>query len=161
MAKKIVTPSTTQQCKILTTVSGELMHVLHTLHEEVEKRIEGVLSKKEGLSLSQYMVLVGFASDDTSSLSQAKLAERLRLTEATISRHIGILITKKLLVRKKAENNKKSYSLSLTTYGVKVFEKTETVILEAIEKCFSSLNAQEKIITRDTLRKVVGTLTNK
>ncbi len=134
------------------------MYALHVLHSELEKRIEATLSKKEDLSLSQYLVLVGFASGDSSSLSQAKLAERLRLTEATVSRHIGILITKKLLMRKKEANNKKSYSLSLTPLGVSVFQKTEATILEAIESHFSILNNQEKTETTNSLKKVLGKL---
>ena len=85
------------------------MYSLHVLHGELEKRIEAVLIKKEDLSLSQYLVLVGLSGEE-SSLSQAKLAERLRLTEATVSRHIGILVKRKLLVRKKEEHDKKSYS---------------------------------------------------
>lgn len=144
---------------MLTSTSGELMYALHVLHGELEKRIEAVLSKKEDLSLSQYLVLVGFAARGGSSLSQAKLAERLRLTEATVSRHIGILITKKLLARKKEENNKKSYSLSLTPLGVTVFQKTETTILEVVEGYFSVLSNQEKLDTTKSLKKVVKTIT--
>lgn len=144
---------------MLTSTSGELMYMLHVLHGELEKRIEAVLIKKEDISLSQYLVLVGFATGLTPSLSQAKLAERLRLTEATVSRHIGILITKKLLVRKKEENNKKSYSLSLTPLGVAIFQKTEATILEVVEGYFSVLSNQEKIDTTTSLKKVVTTIT--
>ncbi len=157
MAKKTTTPAP-QDCKMLTSTSGELMYMLHVLHSELEKKIEAVLIKREDISLSQYLVLVGFATGLTPSLSQAKLAERLRLTEATVSRHIGILITKKLLVRKKEGNNKKSYSLSLTPRGVAVFQKTESTILEVVEGYFSVLSGQEKITTTTTLKKVVETI---
>ncbi len=144
---------------MLTSASGELMYMLHVLHDELEKRIEAVLTKREDISLSQYLVLVGFATGITPSLSQAKLAERLRLTEATVSRHIGILITKKLLVREKEEHNKKSYSLSLTPLGLTVFKKTEATILEVVENHFSVLSNQDKIATTATLKRVVQTIT--
>ncbi len=124
MTKKTELEVSEQSCKMLSSPGGEFMYTLHVLHGELEKRLDLVLTKKEGLSLSQYLVLVGFSST-TDSLSQAKLAEKLRLTEATVSRHIGILVKKKLLIRKKREDNKKSYSLSLTPLGLSVFQKAE------------------------------------
>ncbi len=158
MTKGISEQNGAQECKMLASPSGELMYSLHVLQGELEKRIETVLAKKDNLSLSQYLVLVGFASS-VGSLSQAKLAEKLRLTEATISRHIGILIERGLLARKKEVNNKKSYALSLTPLGIEVFQKTEERILEEVEKYFSILSKQEKVETASILRKVIVTIT--
>lgn len=133
------------------------MYTIHVVHEEIEKRLDVLLTKKEGLSLSQYLVLVGFLHGET-SLSQAKLAEKLRLTEATVSRHIGILVKKKLLARKKEPNNKKSYTLSLTPFGLEMFQKTESFLLEAMDKHFSVLSNKEKSGVTSELKKVIAVL---
>lgn len=133
------------------------MYSLHVLHGELEKRIEAVLIKKEDLSLSQYLVLVGLSGEE-SSLSQAKLAERLRLTEATVSRHIGILVKRKLLVRKKEEHDKKSYSISLSPLGFQVFQKTEETILDLVEEYFKVVTEKEKNETTSVLQKIITRL---
>jgi DNA-binding MarR family transcriptional regulator len=158
--KKLSEACVPKECKILTSSSGELMYSLHVLHGELEKKLETALAKKESLSLSQYLVLVGFASGDE-SLSQAKLAEKLRLTEATISRHIGILIERKLLIRKKEGSNRKAYALSLTELGVGVFQETEEKVFEEVEKYFSVLDNQEKIVANRIVRKVIKAITIK
>lgn len=142
---------------MLSTVTGELMYTLHVLHGELEKKIEAELTLTEGISLSQYMVLVGFSSSKE-PLSQSQLAVRLRLTEATISRHIGILITKKLLERKKDKSNQKSYMVSLTPLGNDLFIQTEARILELVEGYFSVLTVKDKENITKQLKKVLPLL---
>lgn len=145
------------ECKILSSASGELMYIMHLLHGEIEKRLDAVLTKEKGLSLSQYLVLVGFSSGD-GLLSQAKLAEKLRLTEATVSRHIGILVERKLLERKKEAGNRKSYSLSLTPHGIEVFQNTEDLILATIDSFFAVLPTKEQSAVTKELKKVMTAL---
>ena len=159
MTKKTELEVSEQSCKMLSSPGGEFMYTLHVLHGELEKRLDLVLTKKEGLSLSQYLVLVGFSST-TDSLSQAKLAEKLRLTEATVSRHIGILVKKKLLIRKKREDNKKSYSLSLTPLGLSVFQKAEDMLLKAVDTYLAVLSNKEKREITVELKKVIEVLQN-
>lgn len=148
-----------QECKILSSPSGELMYIMHLLHGELEKRLDLILTKEKGLSLSQYLVLVGFSNGD-GSLSQARLAEKLRLTEATVSRHIGILVERKLLERKKETGNKKSYSLSLTPLGIEVFQNTEELILATIDSFFAVLSVKEQTMVTKELKKVMTVLEN-
>jgi DNA-binding MarR family transcriptional regulator len=155
--KKVIKEVKNQECKMLSSPSGELVYAMHVLHSEIEKRLDAVLTKKEGLTLSQYLVLVGF-SDKESSLSQAKLAERLRLTEATVSRHIGILVKRNLLERRKEGTNKKSYSLYLTQLGILVFQKTEELLLEAMDTYLSILTTKEKNGITAELKKVITVL---
>ncbi len=157
MLKKVLKTQKNQDCKILSSPSGELMYVMHLLHGEIEKRLDAVLTKEKGLSLSQYLVLVGF-SNNGDLLSQAKLAEKLRLTEATVSRHIGILVTKKLLERKKEAGNKKSYSLSLTPHGAQVFHNTEDLLLKTMDTLLLTLSTKEKLGVSTELKKVIAAL---
>ena len=146
-----------EKCKILSSLDGDLVHSIHLLHGELEKKMDMVLAKKEGLTLSQYIVLVGLFSDEK-PLSQAKLAEKLRLTEATISRHIGILVDKKVLIRSKEEGNKKSYTLSLSTLGVTTFKKTEATLLKTIEEILSPFTKKEKDEVRVFIKKIIDVL---
>ena len=86
------------------------------------------------------MILVGFFNKEHPHITQSKLVAYLMLTEATVSRHISTLVTKKLLTKEKDLENKRSYKLSLTPKGVTVYLNVKKIIMGELDMYLSSIN---------------------
>ena len=141
--------------------SGSVMHVVHQLYVSVHKQLEHVLAKHKDLSFSQFLILVGFSCKGGATLTQARLAEHLMLTEATVSRHIGILVAKGYLTKEKDVLNKKSYNLAITRDGNKVFLKTKKIITRKLDSYFSHISKNNKDIIMSTFTTTIEILHQK
>ena len=62
--------------------------------------------------------------------NQITLAEILLKDGATITRILNILENKKLVIREKSTHDKREYLISLTDYGLDLYNKTLPVILQ-------------------------------
>lgn len=140
--------------------NGGFMHVIHMLYIETQKYLESALSSHNQISFSQFLILAGFSSQKNVRITQVKLAERLLLTEATISRHIRTLVDKKLLQKEKDLYNKKIYNISLTNEGLREYTNAKTTIMNELNILFSHISEKDKQIivsnftsTLDTLQK--------
>jgi DNA-binding MarR family transcriptional regulator len=143
--------------------SDSMMHAIHQLHMSMERYIEHVLLQKKELSFSQFMILVGFSCENSkaSPLSQARLAEHLMLTEATVSRHIKTLVAKGLLTKEKDSYNKKTNNLKVTLEGKRVFERTKKIVTAEIDAKFAHVNEKNKRIIISSCLKTVALLQEK
>lgn len=124
--------------------NGSFMHVVHQFYLTIQKRLEQALTLKGPVSFSQFLILMGCACKGASTLTQAKLAEHLSLTEATVSRHITTLVRKKLLTKEKEADNKKSYILELTPLGAQVFNEASAIVHEELTVCLSPISDSDK-----------------
>ena len=156
-----VIPSGVGQLSYEDDFSGSVMHVVHQLYVSVHKHLEHVLAKHKELSFSQFMILVGFSCKGGATLTQARLAEHLMLTEATVSRHIGILVAKGFLTKEKDLLNKKSYNLAITSEGGKVFLKTKKIITRELDSYFSHISKNNKDIIMSTFTTTIELLHQK
>lgn len=130
--------------------NGGFMHVIHSFYMGVQKHLEHALLKHKQISFSQFLILVGFSCDDSDSMTQAKLADHLKLTEATVSRHITTLVTMKLLDKHKSSTNKKSYRLTLTKEGLQAFKNAKKIIMDELNATFSHISDKDReIITQN------------
>jgi DNA-binding MarR family transcriptional regulator len=145
------------------TFSGGMMHTIHQLHMSMERYIEHVLLQKKELSFSQFMILVGFFCEDgkTSPLSQARLAEHLMLTEATVSRHVKTLVTKGLLTKEKDTYNRKTNNLKVTLAGKRIFERTKKIVMSEVDAKFAHINEKNKKIIISSCLKTIALLQEK
>lgn len=141
--------------------NGGFMHVIHQLYFSIQKHLEQALVTHKELSFSQFMILVGFFCEESSSLTQAKLAQQLMLTEATVSRHIRILVAKKFLYKEKDIHNKKSYKLSISPLGKKAFMDAKKIITQELDICFSHITNTDKTIIIKNFTKTITLLHNK
>jgi len=69
--------------------------LLHQASASLDRHSDEVLHERLGIGLSQFRILLSLLRDD--SQSQVLIAENLDQTEASISRQIGLLKTKKLI----------------------------------------------------------------
>ncbi len=141
--------------------TGSLMHVIHSLYIGIQKRLEHVLSLSGQISFSQFVILSGFASCPESTVSQVKLAEHLMLTEATVSRHISILVTKKLLKKEAGLVNKKSNTVSVTADGMKKYNAAKKVIMEELQRLFVTMSPKDTSTILTSFSKIIVTLQQK
>lgn len=131
-------------CPIDSDFSGGIMHAIHQFYCTVHKHLEQTLTSKKQISFSQFMILIGFSNKEYPHITQSKLAEHLMLTEATISRHISTLVTKKLLTKEKDPENKRSYKLSLTPKGITLYLEAKKIIMEELDTYLSSINEHDR-----------------
>jgi DNA-binding MarR family transcriptional regulator len=118
--------------------NGGFMHVIHMLYVSIQKHLERSLSEHGEISFSQFLILVGFSCNAHEKVTQAKLAEYLLLTEATVSRHVGILVAKKLLTKEQDIANKKMYNLK-----VQGFLRIQKKLLRTSSKKSSATSAKK------------------
>lgn len=126
--------------------SGGFMHVIHMVYVGIQKHLETILSSQSQISFSQFVILVGFSHNDKSCMTQAKLAEHLTLTEATVSRHITTLVAMGLLSKEKDSHNKKTYNVSLTTAGTKAFTSAKKIIMKELDTLFEHISEKDKAV---------------
>lgn len=101
--------------------SKSFMFSIHQMCFLVQKHLDHVLSKKKSLTFSQFMILVSFKCSETGESSQSLIAEKLNLTEATVSRHISTLVREGFLLRSEDKENRRKHIISLTAKGKRAF----------------------------------------
>lgn len=126
--------------------SGGFMHVIHMLYVGIQKHLENTLNTHNQISFSQFVILVGFSHSDTPCVTQAKLAEHLALTEATVSRHITTLVAMGLLLKEKDPHNKKAYNISITSQGATAFTHAKKIIMKELDTLFSHISDKDKAV---------------
>jgi DNA-binding MarR family transcriptional regulator len=124
--------------------NGGFMHTIHLLYFTVQKRVEQVLLARADVSFSQFLILAGFTPKDCPYMTQARLAEYLHVTEATVSRHITSLVAKGLLSKEKDPTNKKTFTLLLTNKGQKAFSKAKTIAMQELDNAFITIKDSDK-----------------
>jgi DNA-binding MarR family transcriptional regulator len=124
--------------------SKSFMYSIHQMHFLVQKHLEQVLAKRKSLSFSQFMILVGFTCSENDSVSQTCIAERLSLTEATVSRHISSLVEMGLLSRAEVKTNRRKHVITITEKGKKTFQAASSIIDKELETIFSSIKEKDR-----------------
>lgn len=124
--------------------SKSFMYAIHQTYFLVQKHLEHILSKKKTLSFSQFFILVGFKCSPNEPVSQSLIAERLHLTEATVSRHISTLVELGFLSRTEDKTNRRKHIIAITTKGTKAFESASTIIDKELETIFSTIPLKDR-----------------
>lgn len=134
----------TMLCEEECQFNGSFMHVIHQFYFAMQKRLEHALLARGPVTFSQFLMLVGCSCSPARTLTQAKLAENLMLTEATVSRHIKTLVEKKLIAKEKDTHNKKIFTLSLTEKGVEACHAAFLVVNKELEASFIHISQKDK-----------------
>ncbi len=120
------------------------MYSIHELHGLVQKHLEQTLTKEKAISFSQFMVLIGFACEEESPLSQTAIAEYSNLTEATVSRHITVLVSLGYLSKEENKENRRKHRITITKKGLAAFTKAEQIIDKELLTIFSPISEKDK-----------------
>jgi DNA-binding MarR family transcriptional regulator len=141
--------------------SKSFMYSVHQMYFLVQKHLEHVLSIKSPISFSQFMILVGFQCGDSKIVSQSEIAERLYLTEATVSRHMSTLVDRGLVVRSENKDNRRKHILSITPAGQKAFKQASLLIDKELDKIFSVIKEKDRKGIMQNFSHVLEGLLNK
>lgn len=124
--------------------SKSFMYCLYQLQFLVSKQLESVLLKEKSISFSQFMILVGFECSTNGPVSQSDIAQRLYLTEATVSRHISVLTKNGLLTQTLDTKNRRKRIIAMTPKGKTAFLKANTTVTKELDTIFSVLGATDR-----------------
>lgn len=128
--------------------SKSFMYNVHQMYFLVQKHLEKKLLKSKTLSFSQFLVLVCFVdcrnTQDKNMQTQANVAKKMHLTEATVSRHIEKLKKLKFLVKKQDEHNKTKHIIELTQKGKTEFGKSQKIIEGELEEIFNVIKISDR-----------------
>lgn len=122
--------------------SKSFMYSLHETYFLIEKRLEKTLSECDGITFSQFLILLPLHC--TPQASQSHIADFLHLTEATVSRHITGMEKDGFLLKKEAVGNRRKHVLSLTSKGEKVFKKAHGVIEKDLKEIFAVVEDRDR-----------------
>ncbi len=109
-----------------------------------------------GVSMQQFWVLVGIAEHPCHS--QAELAARLRVDEATACRVIRTLAARRWVQATRAASDRRRVQLELTTEGERLVRTLLPVARQVRTAVESALTPQERAATRAALVKILSAL---
>jgi DNA-binding MarR family transcriptional regulator len=133
-----------EKCDFDGDFSKSFMFSIHQMCFLVQKHLDHILLKKKSLTFSQFMILVSFKCSETGESSQSLIAEKLNLTEATVSRHISTLVREGFLLRSEDKANRRKHVISLTMKGKQAFRKASRHIDKELKVILSPINQKDR-----------------
>lgn len=111
-------------------------------------------SKENSLSPIQIQILIFVYFHSSEKCKVGYLADEFNMTKATISDSVKVLLAKDLVNKEIDPTDTRSYSLSLTTEGIKTAQKA-SFFASSIEQPLEKLTAEQKTIMLNGLLKLI------
>ncbi len=118
------------------------MYSLHETYFMTQKRLEQKLTQVDGITFSQFLILLPLNCHD--SASQNDIAEFLHLTEATVSRHVTGLVKDGYILKQEEKGNRRKHILKLSKSGTTAFMKAHTAIEEELKNIFHVIPGKDR-----------------
>lgn len=115
-------------------------YLIHELSQKLTAESDQVLLERYGIGFSQYKVLLSLEA--TQGRPQKEIALYLSQTEASISRQIGVLIDKNLVVIGPSKDNRQ-HLIYLTPRGEEMAQKSTTALNSYHAPFFKNLNEKQ------------------
>jgi len=115
------------------------------------------LSRNVGLTVPQLACLkaIGELEEQGAELvTVAKLATKVQLSPATVSRILDRLVNAKLVARERSEQDRRKVSLALTTTGVERYQALPTPLQERFLTRLAELPDTERTQLLESLRRI-------
>tara|TARA_B100000029_G_C17277693_1_gene852288 strand:- start:156 stop:572 length:417 start_codon:yes stop_codon:yes gene_type:complete len=87
-------------------------------------------------------------------ISQAELAKKLNIDISTLSRNLDKLIKLQLINKESSLSDKRSFNISLTENGQKLYNKFNAIISEELGKVYDMLELEERDQFETILNKI-------
>ncbi len=120
----------------VTPLEGAAWGGLLTTHARVVATLDRELREAEGLSISEYEVLLHLAKAGSPCLRMGSLAGSLPLTPSGVTRVVDRLEGWKLVKRTRSAEDARSFSVSLTAAGRARFERAHEVHMAGVRRHF-------------------------
>ena len=122
--------------------SKSFMYSLHETYFMTQKRLEQKLSLSDGLTFSQFLILLPLHCRDFAS--QNDIAEFLHLSEATVSRHVTGLVKDGYIIKNEEHGNRRKHILKLSKSGTSAFMKAHAAIEEELKSIFHVIPLKDR-----------------
>lgn len=80
---------------------------------------------------------------DHSDMTQKEIAQKLKISEATLSGRVKRLEKMRYIERVQDQDDKRKYELLITPSGKKALEEAKSVVDELTQRCFSGFEKQD------------------
>ena len=107
--------------------------------------------KQYNLTESQALCLISIPFN---GISQTRLSHNLSLNISTVSRNLSHLIKVDLIIKKKSNQDIRSYNISLSDQGKKIYTKINKSIDNHFYNIYTKLDLNEKDLLIDLLNKI-------
>ncbi len=136
--------------------SGTSQLVLSTLRQ-IAREIDlysKQLVKRVGMTVPQLIVLKEVV--DAGSLAMGKLAERVSLSQATVTNIVDRLESRGYIERRRSQSDRRQILLHATEHGSKVIEANPSILQEQFLEAFSKLESWEQTQILSSLQRVAA-----
>lgn len=133
------------------TTSRDIPLLLHVA-DLIERHTDQALQEQLGIGMAQFRILECLMS--MQDATQRSAAERLGQTEAGVSRQIGILLNKLLIVRKTSTQDRRQNHLKVTGKGAQLHEAAMAITQSIHQKSLSGIQGKADKTLSGSLSKI-------
>ena len=126
--------------------------LLHQASASLDRHSDEVLHERLGIGLSQFRILLSLLRDD--GQSQVLIAENLDQTEASISRQIGLLKTKKLIDVRPNPVSKREKLIFITGKGLMLGESGLSILNSYHSPLFRDITDHDQAALKTILKTI-------
>lgn len=128
--------------------------LLRKMSTDLEVALDAYFSRFQ-LSSGRYHIL-GLLNDDPLGLKPSVLAQRVGVSQATISGLINSLEKAGLVIRKSDPRDGRAFMITLTDLGTQTLEKIAPDYVRRVDEFLSNHTPEEKIMLSRLLEKTIG-----
>lgn len=125
-------------------------YLLHELAHLINADSNQVLQERLGIGFAQFKVLMVLEERD--GLTQKQISTLLRQTEASISRQVKVLVTKRLVISRQSSSNRREHLVFLTDRGIQMVDKATNALNSYHAPMFEHLSEKEQLKIANTLQ---------
>lgn len=92
------------------------------------------------------------------SVRYSRIAEKLHLTEAAVSRHMNTLVTLGYVLKKEDKTNRRKHSITITKKGEQEFQKASLLIDKELQEIFTVINQKDRTLITKNFTLVLSSL---
>ena len=120
---------------------------LHSFISHMNVIVRQIASQNK-LSLSQYFTLTNISA---SGVSMSELSTMLGVDNSTLTRNINVLINRDLVTKSKSDQDRRGYTISLSTAGERVMDKLEKQMESTLHEFITDIDPASKQILIDVI----------
>ena len=132
----------------------EVIYFLIDMTTRTMRKHTHQVMKEAGLDLTIDQFIVLKILEEKKALTQIEMAQALVKDNASITRIIELLVTKKLLSRQINEADRRMFKLELTEKGIEYLRHAKPIVFGIRRKGIENVSDHDLEITKQTLRKI-------
>lgn len=123
--------------------TNNLSYLIQHLSAVMGRQMDQLLQEQLDIGLSQFKILM--VLEWNPRVQQKAIADALGQTESSISRQLGLLKDKKLLVTKKDPQNRRRHITAPTSHGMRITEAATAIMRRNLGPEFSGLGDEQLV----------------